>query len=241
MKFTMKDITCVIPQWMQTRFTRGAVANFRKYYPDIPIIVVDDGSAEEKMADFNRAYQREVYQKDLRFDNSPLTGLEARLIQLDKHMGHGSALDYGVEEVKTQLMLTMDNDIRLREGGLVEEYLEEMNKDPENIYAVGTTMDNEVGEWIDPWFSLYRVDPIKELHLTFSSMVFEGKEKTLHLGTGGFLHTMLTYDELHRPKLWKYVAYPAPEFIPKLHHLKRHSDQGPGHPNYDLWEELIDG
>ena len=248
MIYTLEDVTVVICNWMQTRFTLGAIRNIRKYYPGIKVVVADDGSQMDNKGDFNTAYARPAYSKDERYDNdysslgSSATAMDFDLVWIEKHMGHGSALDYGMERVQTSLMLTMDNDIRLIEGGIVEEYLGKMNEDPDNIYAVGTTYNEPgIGNWIDPWFSLYQVTPIRELHLTFSNFLFPVPGKTFHIGTGAFLHTMLTYDTLHRPKLWKAVHYPEPERIKQLHHLKKHPDEKPGDKNYDMWHKLIDG
>lgn len=253
-KFNLQDITVVICNWMQTRFTLGAVRNIRHFYPEIKIIVVDDGSTEKQHThnDFNRAYGRSAYCKKERFDLdmdtliSQVKVLCFELVIIPKHVGHGSALDYGIEKVKTILALAMDNDIRLTRGGLVDEYLEKMNSDNQNIYAVGTgrkeTFEPASGIWIDPWFSLYQVAPIKELHLTFSSFVFPRKNgPSFHLGTGGFLHTMLTYTTLHRPKIWKAIYYPEPECIKCLWHLKKFPYDKPGNQRYDMWKEYIDG
>lgn len=247
--FKLDDITAIICNWMQTRFTIGAVRNLRKYYPTMKIIVVDDGSEQNLLGDFNTAYARDSYSKEERLDNDISLVVQADMLGFDLirtvvHMGHGSALDYGVDKVTTPLILTMDNDIRLVKGGLVEEYLEKLNENPDNIYAVGTTYTEPdiPGNWIDPWFSLYQVKPIRELHLTFSNFIFPipGK-KSFHLGTGAFLHTMLTNETLHRPKIWKAIHYPVPESIDKLWHLKKFPDDKPSNIRYDNWQKLIDG
>jgi len=249
----IEDVTIVICNWMQTRFTLGAVRNVRKYYPDIRIIVVDDGSDENLKNDFNLAYARVTYSKDERFDNDPgkllaeTLNLGYYLVKTPKHVGHGSAIDYGLDNINTKLMLTMDNDIRMKEGGLIEEYLGRMNEDIDNIYAVGTSYDehhpdaNPKGVWIDPWFSLYQVEPIKLLHLSFTNFLYPSKPKTFHIGTGAFLHTMLSFSGLHRPKVWKAIFYPAPEDIKQLCHLKKFPDEKPGDRNYDDWHKYIDG
>jgi glycosyltransferase involved in cell wall biosynthesis len=235
---------------MQTRFTLGAVKNIKKYYPEMSVIVVDDGSGENKMQDFRMAYQRPAYSLQERLDNSPLPEGKYKIVSLPKHMGHGSSLDHGVDEVKTPLMLTMDNDIRILAGGLVEEYLDKMNEDPDNTYAVGTTFYERTcvnGEiwpafWIDPWFTLYQIAPIKQMHLTFCDFthLYPG-HSSFHLGTGGFLHAMLTTEGLHRPKIWKAVHYPEVDKMGRLWHLKKFPDDQPGNERYDRWKELIDG
>jgi glycosyltransferase involved in cell wall biosynthesis len=244
--YTLEDITAVICNWQQTRFTLGAVNNLHKMYPMIRIIVVDDGSQDER-GDFNTAYAREAYCKEERHDNSPFPdGTTTNLfnvIRTGKHVGHGSALDYGFYAANTPLVLTMDNDIRIILPGLVEKYLEELNSDLDNIYAVGTTYseNDPRADWIDPWFSLYQRKPITDLHLTFSNFLFPVPGKTFHIGTGAFLHTMMTYDTLHRPHIWRAVHYPEPEAIPQLWHLKKFPTDKAGDKRYDMWQEFIDG
>jgi len=252
MKYTTNDITCVICNWMQTRFTLGAVRSIRKYYPDMPVIVVDDGSPMELKGEFSRAYAREAYSAENRLDNDMeklrkgANELNFKLIELPKHIGHGSSLDYGLDYIKTPLMLTMDNDIRLQDGGLIEEYLDKIEDD---VYAVGTTFyendlfnDGHITSWIDPHFSLYRKAPIKDLHLTFCCFTFRiTNHNTLHIGTGAFIYIMLTTSDLHLPKVWKAVHYPEPEKIDKLWHLRKFTSNKPGDVLFDKWEELIDG
>lgn len=248
--FSLDDVTVIICNWMQTRFTLGAVRNVKKHYPTLKIIVVDDGSDEDLIPDFYRAYQREAYCKEERFDNNldrlrqESEKLGFTLVEMPKHMGHGAAIDYGVDQVQTSLFLTMDNDIRIVFPGLIEEYLEKINS-ADDFYSVGTTYTDGKTDrsWIDPWFSLYRKDPIKELHLTFSNFVFTGTGEvpTFHIGTGAFLHAILTHEELHRPKLWRAYNYPIPENIPNLWHLKKFPTEQAGSKNYDMWHQLIDG
>lgn len=233
---------------MQTRFTLGAVRSVQKAYPMIKVIVVDDGSEEHKTNDFSRAYNRASYSASERLDTTPFPdGDGYTVVRTKVHMGHGSALDYGVDAVTTPLMLTMDNDVRIIEGGLVEEYLAKLNEDPDNIYAVGTTYEehqNYPGHWIDPWFSLYQVAPIRQLHLSFTNFIYSlahVDKPGFHLGTGGFLHYMLTSDTLHRPKIWKAVYYPEVDKIPQLAHLKKHPEDAPDSRNVINWNTYIDG
>jgi len=247
MTYTLNDVTVVICNWMQTRFTLGAVRNFKKFYPSIPVIVVDDGSNEAKLSDFDRAYQRPTYCKGERFDNDMealrkgANEIGFTLIECGVHRGPGSANDYGLDAVKTPLMLTMDNDIRILEGGLIEEYLTKMTDD---VFVVGTTFHETEppSEWIDPWFSLWRKEPIKELHLSFTHLVYPvAGRPTFHIGVGAFMYAVMTVDTLHRNKLYKAVHYPPPEQIKQLCHLKKFPEEKAGDLRYDRWRDLIDG
>lgn len=251
MKFTLDDITVVICNWMQARFTLGAVKNIRKYFPKMPVIVVDDGSLEEKKSDFNRAYAREAYCAEQRFDNDMeklrkgASELNFKLIELPEHIGHGSSIDYGLDCVKTPLMLTMDNDIRLLDDTSVNNYLKDINSAPD-VYNAGTSLveeDYEHFKFAAPCYGLYRVAPIRDLHLTFSNFILPilGK-KAFHIGTGAFLHIMLAVEGiLHRPKRWTAIHYPSPDYINGVYHLRKFKSDKKGDERFDKWEELIDG
>lgn len=252
--YEMKDITAVILNWRTARMTRGAVMNLKKYYPEMFILIGDDCSSD-KHGDWTRAYNRDAYYKEgkLDMDTSKLYNIPGTsFFQFEKHQGHGLTLDRIVKFVNTPLMLTMDSDMRLVGPGLVEEYLEKYNEDPENIYAVGTTLSEKFtfhqdGKdqdwpfvWIDPFFSLWNMEPLRRYErLSFSNLLLPGA----HLGTALMLNRQLQYlDECHADRgHYRMVAYPDPDHIPQLYHLRRFPDDAPDSPRATKWEELMDG
>ena len=255
MTYTMKDITGVVLNWRTARMTRGAVMNLQKYYPDLKeILIGDDGSVSPK-GDWDRAYGRDAYYREgkLDLDVTKLQGIPGtRYLPFALHQGHGLTLDRIVRYVETPLMLTMDSDMRLVGTGLLEEYLLKYNKDPENIYAVGTNFSDsfdyfkdEIKQtwhftWVDPFFSLWNMEPLKRYErLSFTNMILPG----LHFGTAAFLNYQLQHlDSCHADRDPYYpVIYPQPEEIPQLWHLRRFPNDPPEHERSKKWEELMDG
>lgn len=230
MKYTTKDITAVTYNWMQQRLTLGAIVNFRRFYPDIPLIVMDAGNTDVEMESFNKIYSPTdkslTLDKDMAKLRKRQKELNYKLIEIGENLSHGSLTDYAVWEAKTPLLLTMDNDVRLRKDGIIEEYLEKMNSD-EELYAVGPTayQGNSLNEnWVGLGFSLFKLAPIKKYHLTFGSyVIYTAEEKPIYLETGGFVHHALKDKYPHRTITANYKShlYPYVDYMrDKFFHLK---------------------
>lgn len=251
----MKDITGIVLNWRTARMTKGCVANLQKWYPGLKEILIGDDASHDTHGDYGRAYGRDAYYKEGKLDmeteklhNIPGT----RFFQFENHQGHGLTLDRMIEHVTTPIMLTMDSDMRIVGPGLLEEYLEKYNQDPENIYAVGTTLD-EIFEywkdgarqtwhftWVDPFFTIWNMEPLRRYkRLSFTNFLIPG----YHLGTGAFLSRQLEYlDNCHADRDPYYsVKYPEPDHIKQLWHLRRFPSDPPEHERAVKWEQLMDG
>lgn len=255
MKYTFEDITGVIPSWRTARMTKGAVMNLKKWYPSLSEILIADDGSKHTRGDYNRAYGRDAYcaHERLDLDDSKLENiLGTRYIKFEDHQGHGLTLDKILKYVKTSLMLTMDSDMRIVGEGLLEEYLEKYNEDPENIYAVGTRFSEHFNfwqdgkrqvwncAWVNPCFSLWNMEPLRHYErLSFTNFVFPG----IHLGTAAFLNWQLQHlDNCHADRdPYKPVIYPEPERIPQLWHLRKFRADGPESERAIKWKELMDG
>lgn len=252
---TLKDITAVICNWRTARMTKGAVTNLQKYYPDFKeIIIADDGSLSEtpraKEA-WAKTYRRRAYFKQdrLDLDNSKLRNIQGtNFLEFKDHVGHGLHLDRILPYIKTDLMFTFDSDMRLVGGGLIEEYLEKYNEDQENIYAVGSKIqDNFVGHngierqtWMSVNLSLWNMEPLRRYpRLSFTNLYIT----TNQYGTAAFLCRKLEYDSLHHPRgPYKAIFYPEHDYIPQLWHLRMFpEDKTNNHERYIKWNALIDG
>lgn len=237
-KFKLSDITVVITNWMSTRVTLGAIKNIRKLYPQIPVVVVDNGSIKNDVGKFNHWYKG--IDAKSRLDNN-LNKLEDEskkegfdLIILENNFGHGGAVDYGVYAVKTKLALIMDNDVRVLKPGIVEEFLDKMNEDPEHIYAVGPMYNYcEIarGKYPGVNFSLYQVGPITQNHLSFNYMCFQIPEEIeLSIDPGYLVYSFLTKREMVS------FLYPEINKFSGVCHLKSRDGDG-----LERWNKWIDG
>jgi len=253
---SMQDITAVICNWRAARMAKGAVTNLKKHYPDLKeIIIADDGSLSEtpraKIA-WAKTYRRRAYAKDdrLDLDNSKLKGiLGTKFIEFPDHIGHGLHLDRILPHITTDLMLTHDSDIRLIKPGLLEEYLDKYNQDPENIYAIGPRRsDKYTGpdgtasySWVDTDFTLWNMEPLRRYcRLSFTNFVSPARNQ---LGTAVFLGRKLEYDSLHHPREpYKAIFYSEIDRISQIWNLRKFpEDKLDNHERYRKWEELIDG
>ena len=256
-KVGFNDITVVILNWKAARMTKGAVINLQKWYPDLKNIIIGDDGSDDTHGNFTHAYGRDCYNRKNRLDMNTdiLKDIHGtRFIGFDSHMGHGLTLDRILKHIKTPLMLTMDNDMRIIEPGLLEEYLIKYNEDPENIYAVGTSLiDGFLAAdttkkriaFVNPCFTLWNMEPLRRYErLSFSNFI----PFSHHYGTAFLLHWQLCYgDKIHRPRgPYKAIYYPDPGAtkggqLPQLWHLRRFSYDTPDTDRAKMWEELIDG
>jgi glycosyltransferase involved in cell wall biosynthesis len=245
--YTKKDITGIVLNWRTARMSRGAVINLQKYYPDLKeIIIGDDGSADEA-GDYNGDAYAKADKLDM--DNSKLRDIPGtRFIEFPDHQGHGLTIDRIVSYVKTPLMLTMDSDLRLIEPGLIEKYLEEFNKDPDNTYGIGPTLANDMYgrdgqlhfEFIDPFFSIWNMAILKKYpRVSFTNFVGPMGN---HWGTAALLNWQLqNFDTTHVNKPYKPIFWGALERISNLYHLRKFHDDVAGSERFDKWNSLMDG
>jgi glycosyltransferase involved in cell wall biosynthesis len=249
--YTLADVTAVTFNYSTGRMTKGAAVNFKKFYPDVPLLIVDDGSQTERAqqvfnASYNRGPENAKGKRDT--DLEVLKGIPGtEFIPFEDHMGHGVTIDRTIPLIKTDLMLTMDSDMRIVEPGLIEEYLEKYNEDPENIYAVGTqTTKDFMGKdgpylytWCDPWFTLWNMEPLRRYpRVSFAELFTPGRNQ---FGASCIISMFLEFDELHRPRPpYHCVLFPEPKDQPKLWHLRKEFDEV-GTKNAEMWDKLIDG
>lgn len=104
------NITAAIVNYGTPRLTRMAVWSLRTAYPDLPIVVVENGSPDDS-ADVLR---------QLRDEAEHLTVLES-----DRNLHHGPGLDLAIRHIDTEWVLLFDSDCILYRGGLLEAMLAE--------------------------------------------------------------------------------------------------------------------
>lgn len=114
-------VTMVTVNFKTLKLTRRAIQTFRQHYPDLPMIVYDNGSD-----DLSTVYIAGLQNKD--------ENCEAILDS--KNRGHGPALHQLVRRVETPYVLLYDSDCEVLEGGFIELMLAEFDED-ETLYAIG--------------------------------------------------------------------------------------------------------
>jgi glycosyltransferase involved in cell wall biosynthesis len=119
----MSDRVCAIIINFQTPdILRGAVESFRAFYPNVPVLIVDNGSR-----DTSPEVEREIR------DRWP--GVTT-LLFLPKNIFHGPAMHRALQEVKHEYVLFIDSDTRTLMGGFIENMVRIFDTSSQ-IYGVG--------------------------------------------------------------------------------------------------------
>lgn len=117
----MKDrITVVSVNFKTPDLIRDCVVTFRKFYPDLPYIVIDNGGCVTSLVTI-----RDLAKK-----------LSLIVVENGYNKGHGPALHQGVLMATTPLVFTLDSDTRTLKGGFLENMVKMFDHDP-LLFAVG--------------------------------------------------------------------------------------------------------
>ena len=180
----MENITAVIVNWLTARNTAGAVQSFQTYYPNIPILIVDDGSDPKDKTEFMQVY-RDAADALYDFETTLLKKFpNSTYIQVPTHRRHGESVDYALPEIKTKWMFLMDSDVRLVNPGIIEYMMDEVD---DTICGIGIHKEQMAGyPKIANYVGLFRADlaqkykdegaifaPIYELRLETNTRYFK--------------------------------------------------------------------
>jgi len=113
----MIDVSFVIVNYKTLELTRDIIGDLLAFYPDVPRILIDNGSRDRSSA------LCECAPVDV-------------LIMNNTNRGHGPAMHQGMEVAQTDLVFTLDTDTRIKRGGFLEA-MQASFDEIENLYAVG--------------------------------------------------------------------------------------------------------
>lgn len=114
------DVTVLICHFKAENLTRRCVEGFRMHYPEVLLVVVDDGSRDRSTEYIRELGERPDTLTVIREDNG----------------GHGAALNTGMNHVETRYVFTMDNDVTLHRGGFLELMRERFHAEP-RLFSIG--------------------------------------------------------------------------------------------------------
>jgi glycosyltransferase involved in cell wall biosynthesis len=117
----VEKITALVINFRTLDHTRTCLDTLRAAYPTLPVLVVDNGSADSS-TDFLRE----------RAEADP--GL--RVIFNESNVFHGPALHQGMLALQTDYVFLLDSDVVVQRSGFLEVMLEAFRADP-LLYAVG--------------------------------------------------------------------------------------------------------
>jgi glycosyltransferase involved in cell wall biosynthesis len=110
-------ITALTVNYNTPDYLERLLTSFRKFYPDLPYLVID-GSSEEN------------YKKIKNFDKK----FGIQLIHFNYNIHHGPGMTYGIKQIKTDQALFVDSDMIIYNGGWLEMMEKELRKDS---YGIG--------------------------------------------------------------------------------------------------------
>jgi glycosyltransferase involved in cell wall biosynthesis len=118
--FSLDDITILIVNYRTAELTARCLESILRYYPDVEIHLIDNGSHDDSSDYIRRMAARQA-------------SIDCSINPTNRY--HGPALDQGLRVCRTALALTLDSDTRMVNGGLLEGMVACLN-DPD-VYAVG--------------------------------------------------------------------------------------------------------
>jgi GT2 family glycosyltransferase len=116
------DVTVVIINFETPDLTERAVRSLRAAYPDIRLLLIDNGSGDESVALLKELHALHAGRTELLFNL--------------QNIHHGPAMDEALRSIASPLVLFLDSDCEVRKRGFVEG-MTELMLSGENIYAVG--------------------------------------------------------------------------------------------------------
>ena len=188
------DLSAVIIHYQTPELLKIAVESFKRFYPQTPLYVVDNGSDSEVV---DRVEEWIGEQSNTQW------------VRLPKNVYHGPAMDFAARHiVKSKYVFFLDSDTDTKEGGFLERIVEHLESDEKN-YAAGMfnrvnkrgfSTNNSSGELIlqTPYMVVRRA-----LYLQFPPFIHHGQP------------TLQNFREAW-VKGFKLVEYPMSHYIDHL-------------------------
>lgn len=115
-------VTAVSVNYRTPDLITRAVQSFRAFYPQIPLLLIDNGSGDDSVEHLVALQAAHPEHTDLVLNTA------------NRH--HGPAMDQAMRTVDTPLVLFLDSDIVVRRGGFVEAMTRALTDVP-HAYATG--------------------------------------------------------------------------------------------------------
>ena len=116
------SVTAVIINFQTPDLTQRAFTSFRRWYPDLPLLLIDNGSADQSPA-LLRALAA----------SSPAVNT---LLCNARNLHHGPAMDQAMRHLTTDEVFFLDSDCIITTGGILERLSDALHADDRN-YAAG--------------------------------------------------------------------------------------------------------
>ena len=145
------DVTFLTTQFKVKEIVQDCIESIRAIYPEVPLVVVDDGSR-----DASTEYLRELANKDK----------YTLAIASEDNLGQGDALHLGISHIDTPYVFTLHADTETQRGGFLEEMLERFLAEP-NLFAIGHRVPvHKIGPLQCVWPTAMMMDLVKYSELS---------------------------------------------------------------------------
>lgn len=124
----LDDVTAVMSSFRCLKLVRQTVETFRKFYPDMPMIIVDDTGqfGPDPATDYIKGL--------------PVMYGNVTAVIHTVNLTHGPSLHEGILAAKSRLVLTLDSDLVIKRGGWVEAM--KRGLDARGLLAIGPIYDS---------------------------------------------------------------------------------------------------
>jgi len=147
----LKNVTAIVISYkIIENVLETSLKHFRKYYPDMQLIIIDGSSFDD-----SSKWVYDFAKKDKK----------TRVLFNDFNLHHGPGMDAGIRLTRTPYSFLFDSDSNIIKEGLIEKMLNVASLN-QNFYSIGTLHNvNEYGvDVMSPYESsdIQRVDKIKD-------------------------------------------------------------------------------
>jgi glycosyltransferase involved in cell wall biosynthesis len=112
----------VLVHYRTPEFLTTAVESFRSFYPETPMLLVDNGSNDGSRSTVERL--------------CATYAVHTKALMLERNIFHGPAMDRALQEIEQENVLLLDSDTETLHGGFLEEMQQALYAS-EKVYAVG--------------------------------------------------------------------------------------------------------
>ncbi len=116
------SVTAVIINYQTPDLAERAVASLRRWYPELPLLLVDNGSADDSPSILRTLV-----------DSSPAL---TTLLRNSRNVHHGPAMDQALRHLHTDEVFFLDSDCEIIRRGILERLREALHAD-DRTYAAG--------------------------------------------------------------------------------------------------------
>lgn len=115
------DVTVVIVNFQTPDLVRIAVDSFKKHYPKVSLLIIDNGSKDESPEIIRQLAESHI---------------ETKAIFLEKNIYHGPAMDLVMKvHIETEMVFFLDSDTETKKTGFLEKMVSLIGNDDQNYGA----------------------------------------------------------------------------------------------------------